>query len=134
MNTDQEQSIVSPSVQIGAPSVAQSVPVPRVAVSVRPATLDDIPFMDELQQKYPKQLGRFATSWFEGYIKTGGVLIAEEEGASGGVGDKATQDLAMSPPRLLARTPPPRRLGYVISRDRYQKRDELGIIYHLCVV
>jgi hypothetical protein len=80
-----------------------------VSVTVRPATLDDIPFMDGLQAQYPKQLGRFATSWFEGYIKTGGVLIAEEDEGE----------------RLA--------LGYVISRDRYQKRDELGIIYQLCV-
>src|SRR5205814_2758735 len=36
-------------------------------------------------------------------------------------------------PRPDAPTPPRRPLGYVISRDRYLKRDELGIVYQLCV-
>src|SRR5205823_353182 len=60
-------------------------------------------------------------------------LVAEEEGASGRQGDKATEDSAWSPPRPDAPSPPRHILGYCISRDRYLKRDELGIIFQLCV-
>src|SRR4029450_1681532 len=49
-----------------------------------------------------------------GYIEMGGVLVAR-------------------PSRpCMGGTPMPL-LGYVISRDRYLKRDELGVIYQLCV-
>src|SRR4051812_30227340 len=82
------------------------IPIPRVEISVRPATLDDLPWLDTLQKQHSKQLGYFPTQQFEGYIKMNGVLIAEN-GAT--------------------------RLGYCISRDRYLKRDELGVIYQLCV-
>src|SRR4051794_28236620 len=56
------------------------IPAPRVAagLSFRLATIADVPAIDALQKNYPKALGRFATSWFEGYIGMGGVLIAEE--------------------------------------------------------
>src|SRR5436189_12877 len=79
--------------------------VPRCSISIRPATMSDLPFMDGLQKQYGKALGYFPTKQFEGYIEMGGVLIAQE-GA----------------------TP----IGYCIARDRYLKRDELGVIYQLC--
>ena len=82
--------------------------VPRADVRVRVATMDDVPFMDGLQKQHSRQLGYFPTKQFEGYVEMGGILIAEDEGG----------------------TP----LGYVISRDRYLKRDELGVVYQLCVV
>jgi ribosomal protein S18 acetylase RimI-like enzyme len=82
------------------------VPISGVTVSVRPATMDDVPFMDGLQSQYTKALGHFKTEWFEGYIAMGGVVVAESDG---------------------------KRVGYCISRDRYLKRDELGVIYQLCV-
>jgi ribosomal protein S18 acetylase RimI-like enzyme len=82
------------------------VPIPKVPVSVREATLDDVPFLDALQKKHGDALGYFPTKQFEGYIAMGAVLVAEDGG-----------------------TP----IGYCISRDRYLKRDELGVIYQLCV-
>src|SRR3954471_16975064 len=98
------------------------VPISRVSVSVRLATLDDIPFMDELQQKYPKQLGRFATSWFEGYIKMGGALIAEERDEEN---ERRRDEVKAADPAhsvssslRLSVSSRPRPLGYVISRDR----------------
>ena len=83
-----------------------ALPAPRRAIAVRVATMADLPFMDALQKQHSKQLGYFPTKQFEGYIGMGGVLLAEAEGAP---------------------------VGYCISRDRYLKRDELGVIYQLCV-
>src|SRR3954471_13343535 len=82
------------------------VPEPRVAIAVRVAVMEDLPFLDALQKRHSKALGYFPTKQFEGYIAMGGVLIAQAGSAA---------------------------VGYVISRDRYLKRDELGVIYQLCV-
>jgi hypothetical protein len=82
------------------------VPIPKIDVSVRVATLADVPFMDALQKRHGKALGHFPTKQFEGYIQMGAVLVAE----SGG-----------------------QRVGYIIHKDRYLKRDELGVIFQLCV-
>jgi hypothetical protein len=82
------------------------VPISRVELSFRTGTIDDIAFMDALQKKHGKALGHFTTGQYEGYVKLGAVLIAEAGGAP---------------------------VGYIISRDRYLKRDELGVIFQLCV-
>ena len=82
------------------------VPIPKCDVAIRTATLADLPALDALQKPHVKALGYFPTQQFEGYIKMGGVLLAEANGAP---------------------------VGYIISRDRYLKRDELGVIYQLCV-
>ena len=87
-------------------SAQQQAIVPRCEISVRPATLADVRFMDKLQKANKKALGYFPTQQFVSYIELNAVLIAEEGG---------------------------RPVGYVISRDRYLKRDELGVIYQLCV-
>ena len=88
-----------------APTAA-IVPAPRVEMSFRVGTMADLPFLDRMQKQFGKELGYFPTKQFEGYINMGGVLVAEANGAP---------------------------VGYCISRDRYLKRDELGIIYQLCV-
>ncbi len=86
------------------------VPQPRVGpMAVRVATAGDIPFLDQLQKQYHKQLGFFPRAQLEGYVSNQWILIAEN-----------------------AQTREP--LGYCASRDRYLKRDELGVIYQLCVV
>jgi ribosomal protein S18 acetylase RimI-like enzyme len=134
MNTDQDQLVVSSSVSIGAPSVAHAVvPISRCPLSFRLATLADIPALDALQKRYNKALGYFKTEWFEGYIKTGGVLVAEEVT---GHSSLVTGQGGNPPPSLTSdkgQVTNDRILGYCISRDQYLKRDELGIIYQLCV-
>ena len=82
------------------------VPIPKVAVAFREATLADMPALDALQKKHNKALGYFPTKQFEGYIAMRGILIAECDS---------------------------RIVGYCIWRDRYLKRDELGVVYQLCV-
>src|SRR5688500_7338299 len=93
---------------------ASSLPAPRTPIAIRTATLADLPFLDSLQKRYNKALGYFPTKQFEGYIEMGGVLIAS---LSTEYSVPSTEE----------------RLGYVISRDRYLKRDELGVVYQLCV-
>jgi hypothetical protein len=56
----------------------RAIDISAIELSGRPATLADVPFMDGLQKKYGKALGYFPTKQFEGYVQSGGVLIAEE--------------------------------------------------------
>jgi hypothetical protein len=58
----------------------------------------------------------------------GGVLVAESRRSEFGV--RSSPENA---PSAECRAPNADRLGYCISRDRYLKRDELGVIYQLCV-
>ena len=81
--------------------------IPKVDLSVRPATMEDLPFLDSLQKQHHRELGFFPRAQMEGYIRNGWVLIAQDAGG--------------------------KPLGYCASRDRYLKRDELGVIYQLCV-
>jgi hypothetical protein len=92
-----------------------AVPEPRVAISIRLATMEDIPALDALQKKHGKALGFFPRAQMEGYVRNQWILIAEEVGSQKSEGRSSTP------------------VGYCASRDRYLKRDELGIIYQLCV-
>jgi hypothetical protein len=83
-----------------------TVPTSQLPLTFRVGTMDDVPFMDELQKQHAKALGRFPFAQYEGYVQMGAVLVAES-------GNE--------------------RVGYIISRDRYMKRDELGVIFQLCV-
>jgi hypothetical protein len=120
MNAD-DQNIVVPVNNICVYPRSSAVPVPRVAIAIRVATMADLPFMDGLQKQHSKALGYFPTKQFEGYIEMGGVLVAW-----------ATRPCESDDTTNTGGSPVP--LGYVISRDRYLKRDELGVIYQLCVV
>jgi hypothetical protein len=107
-------------------SVGPIVPLPRVGVVTRLATMDDLPFLDSLQKQHSKQVGYFPTKQFEGYIEMGGVLVAWASSPcpAAAVDEASGNEDTGRMPVLL---------GYVISRDRYLKRDELGVIYQLCV-
>ncbi len=83
------------------------IPIPRVPVSIRPATMSDYAFIDRLQDMHTKALGFMPKAQLEGKINAGHVLVAEDE----------------------ARLP----IGYVMSQDRYFKRDDVGIVYQLNV-
>ncbi|MDQ3440503.1 MAG: GNAT family N-acetyltransferase [Planctomycetota bacterium] len=101
---------------------------PRVSIATRVASGADLPFLDELQKKHSKALGYFPTKQFEGYIAMGAVLVAEN--VSGQLSVVSGED---NGPRTTDNGPRAKPVGYVISRDRYLKRDELGVIYQLCV-
>ncbi len=89
-------------------SVPAVLPSPRAAVSVRPAVMGDLPFLDSLQKLHTKQVGWMPTKQLEGKIKAGHVIIAEDEAKQA--------------------------LGYCIGTDQYFKRDDVGIIYQLNVL
>src|SRR5688572_2255489 len=61
----------------GVSGAVLPLPAPRIAVTVRPGTLEDLPFIDALQKKHTKQVGFLHRATLEGKIKLGHVLIAE---------------------------------------------------------
>src|SRR5688500_91815 len=104
------------------------VPQPRQPISIRIATVADVPFVDALQKKNTKQVGWFATRTIEGKINAGHVIVAEEGSGFRGQGSgNASPSLNPEP-----RTQNP--LGYLIGSDRYFKRDDVGVIYQINVV
>jgi GNAT superfamily N-acetyltransferase len=84
------------------------LPAPRCPVSVRPATMQDVPFVDYLQKMHTHMVGWMPSKQLESYIAGEHVLIAED----------------------AHQTP----LGYCIARDQYMKRDDVGIVYQLNVL
>jgi hypothetical protein len=114
-----------------------------VPITIRPGTMDDLPFIDALQKKHTKQVGFMPTKQFEGKIKAGHVLVAEErhegtearrhEGVMEAEGNAVNSlDPSVSGPHsvptcLRASVP----VGYLIGNDQYFKRDDVGIIYQI---
>ena len=85
------------------------LPEPTIAIEVRLATADDLPFLDRLQKQYNKELGYFPRGQYAGYLEQDAILIAHEAGRPGAG------------------------VGFILYKDRYLKRDELGVVYQLCV-
>jgi hypothetical protein len=106
--TDTQAVLVSRQTGAGASaSLGMMVPTPRCPISVRPATVKDLPFMDHLQKMQGHMVGWMPTKQFEGKIALGQVVIAESD-----------------------KTP----VGYCISSDQYAGRDDVGIVYQLNVL
>ena len=84
------------------------VPIPRVPVTVRPAAMNDLPFIDALQKRHTRMVGWMPTKQLVQKITLGHVLVAEDD----------------------AKQP----AGYCIGHDQYFKRDDVGIIYQMNVV
>ena len=56
------------------------VPIPRIGAAIRPATVDDIPFIDQLQKMQRDRVGFMCTSWIEARIEARQVLVADAAG------------------------------------------------------
>ncbi|HEX3358498.1 MAG TPA: hypothetical protein VHS31_16105 [Tepidisphaeraceae bacterium] len=110
----------------------QIIPIPKIPISIRPATLDDLPFIDGLQKIHTKQVGWMPTKQFEGKIRLGHVLVAEEV-ASGEL-LVASKEASDSSQLATSNQQPATRVGYCIGNDQYFKRDDVGIIYQMNVV
>src|SRR5688572_25456226 len=120
------------------------LPAARVPVHVRPATMDDLAFIDALQKKHTHMVGWMPTQQLEGKIRLGHVLVAWAprprssgcEGTDvGGAPTPLAHDVGGAPTPLgydVGGAPTP--LGYCIGHDQYFKRDDVGIIYQLNVV
>src|SRR4051812_22383060 len=104
--------------------------VPRNPISIRAATIADIPFIDRLQKKYHDAVGWMPRKQLEEKIGRGDVLIAEEKSSA----DCADGEELHSNLRESAKSADHALVGYVISQDRYFKRDDVGIVYQLMVV
>ncbi|HEY0008747.1 MAG TPA: hypothetical protein VGB55_08495, partial [Tepidisphaeraceae bacterium] len=105
-----------------------------LGLSTRLATMDDLPFIDALQKQHSKQLGFFPRAQLEGYVRNGWVRVVEErefgvESLKFGINASPS-----TPNSKLTTQNSPVPLGYIASRDRYLKRDELGAVFQLCVV
>jgi hypothetical protein len=108
------------------------VPTPRCAVTIRPATMDDLPFIDRLQKAQSHQVGFLHTGALEEKIRRAHVIIAEE-----GRRDEGTEgqsEGAPSVPLSLCPSVPAFPVGYCIGNDQYFKRDDVGIIYQVNVM
>ena len=64
------------------PATITAIPLPPVPVTVRPATADDLPFIDALQKKHAKMVGWMPRQQLEGKIAAENVLLAETNGDS----------------------------------------------------
>ena len=53
---------------------------PREQVNIRPATMNDVAFIDRLQKKQTREVGFLQTKAIEGKIRLEQVLIAEMSG------------------------------------------------------
>ena len=121
MDTDKDkENLGFESVAICAPSVANPLPAPRCEVAIRPATMDDLPFVDALQKKQSKQLGWMSFKTLEGKIAAGHVLVAW-----------ATRPCLEG--NTAGSAVPHEPIGYCIGSDKYMKHEDVGIIYQLNV-
>jgi|GEM_PF-1427360 len=134
------ESVRTISTPHAALSTQHLIALPELPITVRLGTIQDIPFIDELQKKQTKNLGFMHRGTLEGKIKLGEVLIAEEVVSSewpvvsedtGGVPSVAPKSGLTTHYSPLTTS---KRVGYLIGNDRYFKRDELGAIFQLCVV
>ncbi len=114
--------------------MASIIPVCRVPINVRVATMADLPFIDGLQKMHSKMVGWMPTKQLEGKIRAGQVVIAEERDEEI---ERRRDEVGMDDPSLRLSVSSSLRLapvGYAIFRDQYFKRDDVGIIYQLNIV
>ena len=136
MNTDINTNSLSlpSSVSICAPSVANTLPVPQANVSVRVATIEDLPFIDGLQKVHRKGLGFLKMPALVGKVEKGEILIAEEVTGHLSLDTRGQLSNREGPTSDQYPVTSDKRLGYIIGVDRYFKHDDVGIIYQLNVV
>ena len=108
------------------------IPIPRCEVSIRPATMDDLPFIDALTEEAieasrldaDEDAGREDQRGACASLQKERTEDSRTDGLSGNTARRPTQSSALSPQSL----------GYCIGTDKYFKHDDIGIIYQLNVV
>lgn len=107
-----------------------TLPAPSTPITIRPAHMGDLPFIDSLQKMHTNAVGWMPMKQLEGKIGKGQVLIAEKLTADNADStDKTMHSSALS---VLSAVQSP--LGYCIGHDQYFKRDDVGIVYQLNVL
>ena len=118
--------------QIIEPSREIMLPSPRVPISIRAGTMEDVPAIDALQKKHTKMVGFMQTKALEGKIRAGHVLIAEEARSQElEARMESAPEASSSGSWLLASGSSA--VGYLIGTDQYFKHDDIGIIYQMNV-
>src|SRR5690348_10995046 len=102
------------------------VPVSRVPITTRVATMADIPFIDGLQKIHTHMVGWMPKAQLEGKIKLGHVIVAEAKDEGGGMKDENGKGDASAPFSSFSPHPSSLSLGYCISQDTYSGRDDVG--------
>ena len=121
-------------------STSPALPSPRGEIRVRAGTKADIDFIDALQKKHGKQLGFMNRATLEGKVAAGHVLIAEVD-CGKCIVDGGKLLVNSGAPFVDINAASARSMndqsytfaGYLIGNDRYRHRDELGVIFQMCV-
>jgi len=108
--------------------------VARVPITIRPAVMGDLAFIDRMQKKHSKELGFLPMAALEGKVRLGQVLIAEVGSGWLVVGSEEKGIPSSTTNHPLPTTNSPTPIGYLIAADRYQKRDEIGYVTQMCVI
>src|SRR2546423_14959210 len=94
------------------------IPIPRCPISIRPATLADISFVDRLQKMHAKQVGWMPTKQLEGKINAGQVIVAEESVDGGLLNVDRCESAPLQQSTIHNQQSA---VGYCIGHDQYFK-------------
>ncbi|MEM8782527.1 MAG: hypothetical protein AAGE65_06665 [Planctomycetota bacterium] len=132
----------SPSLREGSRAL-RALPASEVAFDVRRGTLDDLPWVDAMQKADRLGLGFRFMEELKGHVREGNLWVAERRGSgrcpvAGGqegtlAGNDADASASAGPWPLGTGHCDAERVAYCIARDRYMKRDEVGLIVQMCV-
>ncbi len=118
---------------VPVPPVPPVLPGARVDMRVRPGVLSDFAFVDALQKANKQGVGFMWEAAIKGHIEKGNLLIAEAIKVNREQSTVNSGEEGSAVDGSLFTNHSPRPVGYVLGADRYLKRDELGIIYQMCV-
>ncbi|MEM9753845.1 MAG: hypothetical protein AAF916_10740 [Planctomycetota bacterium] len=130
-----------PKREITSGGAAPLLPLPGASLpggdfDVRPGTLADLHWVDAAQKTEREGLGFRFTKELEGHVRDGRLWIAERmDDVRCEMGD-VSRDASGADADIKHQTSPIKHapIGYCIAKDRYQSRDELGLIVQMYVV
>ncbi|XAL98306.1 hypothetical protein OT109_11920 [Phycisphaeraceae bacterium D3-23] len=100
------------------------------AVSIRDAVESDIPFIDALQKANSAGVGFMHMATLQGHLAQGHVLVAEQVNSEPSTVNSQghASPVHCSPGTVHSPASP---VGYCIGVDKYFKREDVGVIYHM---
>src|SRR2546428_11700678 len=103
------------------------IPTPRCPITIRLAIPSDSGFIDGLQKANTYRVGFLPGKQLEDHIDKQAVLVAEENATTDCADYTDLNSLSAESVKSAVPTP----VGYIIAKDRYMRRDDLGVIYQL---